>query len=96
MSFALATLLWAGCQKDEFVERTGYVVWTDEFIDGGCGWLISFHKDIQYQPRNMPDNFKVDSLQVRVVYKDLKNRPDCLNLTDVDGQIYVHKIEPTL
>ncbi len=94
----LVTMLIAitGCKKDPFVVRTGYVVWSGEFIDGGCGWLINFNPDLQYQPRNMPENFEVDSLLVVVTYRDLKDRPDCLNRSDVDGQIYVHKIETPL
>jgi hypothetical protein len=85
-----------GCKKENFSERVGFVVWSGEYIDGGCGWLISFHTDLQYQPWNLPDALKVDSVPVRVIYKDLKKRPDCLNRTDVDGQIYIHKIENVL
>jgi hypothetical protein len=97
-SLAIASMLLvsSGCKKEPFLVDTGYVVWTGEFIDGGCGWLVSFPPDIQYQPRNMPDSYLVDSLPVVVTYRDLKNRPDCLNRTDVDGQIYVHKIESPL
>jgi hypothetical protein len=96
LAFASLLLVPSGCTKEPFSVSTGYVVWTGEFIDGGCGWLISFPPDIQYQPRNMPDAYLVDSLPVVVTYRDLKNRPDCLNRTDVDGQIYVHKIESPL
>ncbi len=85
-----------GCKKEDFTERTGFVVWTGEFVDGGCGWLISFHTDLNYQPWNLPDSYKVDSLPVTITYKDLEKRPDCLNRTDVDGQIYIHKIESPL
>ena len=85
-----------GCKKENFTERTGFVVWTGEFIDGGCGWIVSFHTDINYQPWNLPDQYKVDSMPVVVTYKDMKKRPDCLNRTDIDGQIYIHKIESPL
>ncbi len=100
-NLALVTLITmmiaiTGCKKEPFTVRTGYVVWSGDFIDGGCGWLINFHADLQYQPRNMPESFEVDSLPVIVTYRDLKNRPDCLNRSDVDGQIYVHKIERPL
>ena len=92
-AFVAILIAISGCKKDPFTVRTGYVVWTGEFVDGGCGWIISFQADLQYQPRNMPATFEVDSLLVKVTYKDLKNRPDCLNRSDVDGQIYIHKIE---
>ncbi len=96
LALLITALFSSGCQKDSFTTRTGYVVWSGEFIDGGCGWLLSFAPDLQYQPRNLPDGYKIDSLLVEVTYKDLKNRPDCLNRTDVDGQIYIHKIERPL
>ncbi|CAN5135417.1 hypothetical protein BH09BAC1_BH09BAC1_01000 [soil metagenome] len=92
----MVTMAATGCKKEDYSERTGFVIWSGEFIDGGCGWLLSFPVDMQYQPWNLPDDFKVDSLPVHVTYKDLKKRPDCLNLPDVDGQIYVHKIERVL
>lgn len=96
LAFVAMLLAVSGCKKEPFTVRTGYVVWSGDFVDGGCGWLISFHADLQYQPRNMPTDFEVDSLPVIVTYRDLKDRPDCLNRTDVDGQIYVHKIERAL
>lgn len=86
----------AGCKKENFTVDTGFVIWTGEFIDGGCGWTVSFHPDLYYQPWNLPDSYKVDSLPVVVTYKDLKKRPDCMNRTDIDGQIYIHKIESPL
>lgn len=96
LAITVAVLAAAGCKKEPFSERTGFVVWTGEYIDGGCGWLLSFPPDLQYQPRNLPDTYKVDSLPVTVIYRDLKNRPDCANLTDIDGQVYVHKVESPL
>ena len=83
----------AGCKKEEFTTRTGYIINSGEFVDGGCGWILSVSAELQYQPNNLPLQYQQDSLAVLVTYKDLNSRPDCPSPANIEDKIYIHKIE---
>lgn len=82
----------AGCDKEELLQATGMVVYYGDFASGGCGWVIEIGAEA-FETQNLPDALLVDSLPVDITYKVLQNAPDCRNRTDVNGIIYVHKVE---
>lgn len=93
LAFLLAAVMGTSCNKTDFEESNAVIAYYGDFDQGGCGWVIEI--DLKaYQGRNLPDAFKSDQLPVKITYRILENLPDCLNRTDVDGMIYLHKVEP--
>ena len=92
LGLIIAGISFTSCEKTEFIENTGMVTYYGDFATGGCGWVIEIGTKA-YQMQNIPDAYLVDSLPVQLTYRVLEGAPDCLNRTDVNGIIYVHKIE---
>ncbi|MBS7565198.1 hypothetical protein KHS38_12365 [Mucilaginibacter sp. Bleaf8] len=65
------------CKKDNCEEKHKYdnAETTATIIDtgspalDGCGWLIKIG-DTTYAPDNLPENFQLDNIQVKITYKE--------------------------
>lgn len=87
-----SVLLSPSCKKTELETGLGTVAYYGDFDQGGCGWVIEIGTQA-FQGQNIPADFLVDQLTVELTYRPLKGTPDCVLNTDVNGKIYVHKIE---
>ncbi len=83
-------LLFAGCAKNEYVQKNGIVRYTGPFADGGCDYIIQFPL-IAFQPQNLPSEFRGDSIPISINYRRLNDAPICTS-SDIEGTIYIHKI----
>ena len=82
-----------GCKKSEFDTSLGTVAYYGDYDQGGCGWVIEIGTQA-FEGQNIPADYLVDQLPVKLTYKPIQGTPDCVLNTDVNGKIYVHKIEP--
>jgi len=57
---------------------------TGDIAADGCGWQIKI-ADSAYSPKNLGDQFKVDSLKVRIAYHKLKTRFYCSQIANNPG-----------
>lgn len=63
----------------------------DPAVDG-CGWIIETPTQ-SYSPINLPDNFKVDSLNVMLEYVVLDSWASCGLLADAYSEIEIINIQ---
>jgi hypothetical protein len=57
----------------------------------GCSWVIEID-GVDYKPTFLQDQFKIDSLEVRLTHEDLKERTNCGLLPDAIDQIKILEI----
>ena len=69
------------------MEASGVVRNTEEVMRNGCGFMLEIGKR-NYHPLRLPDEFKVDSLEVKVRYWRLNSQFSCglkpFNLPEID------------
>ena len=70
--------------EDAFIRFYG-----DPALDG-CGWVVDVSSTI-YMPNNLPTEFYVDSLKVRIKYKEL-DRVNCGLLKDAHPGMSIEEI----
>ena len=81
----------SACEKEgEFVNAV-ILDGGDPALDG-CGWLIEI-SSVSYKPQNLPDIFKVDSMEVEIKYNKLNTKADCGFAQDVFDEISLDEIK---
>ena len=69
------------------MEASGVVKNTGEAVTNGCGFILQIGKR-DYHPLRLPDEFKVDKLEVKVRYWRLNSQYSCglkpINLPEID------------
>ena len=93
--FLSFVVYFTSCIKDEYVQKEGYVIYTDTYDNGGCGFVIQF-PEIALQPQNLPSEYEIDSLHITINYERIQNVPYCSHASNIEGVIYIHKIVPIL
>jgi hypothetical protein len=58
----------------------------------GCGWLIEISSET-FSPINLPDEFKVDGMEVEIKYERLDSMADCGLSQDVYYEINLTEIQ---
>src|SRR5690349_14303586 len=68
-AFSLVAILLSGCKEDRISsgKNDGIVSWKGLVAADGCDWLIEIGNDL-YHPDNLPEDFKVDGLKVKINY----------------------------
>jgi hypothetical protein len=89
--FSLLLVFVASCKKDKYVTADAIV----KDISGDCGFII-YVDFYAYQPRNLPDSLKIDSLQVEITYKLLERAPECYGTVPVEDMLHIQHIKRKL
>ena len=79
ITFCIVILATWTCKKERIfpIERNGIVYWTGSTQVDGCDWVILIDNE-SYHPENLSNDFKIDSLQVKVKYRLLSKKKDFL------------------
>ncbi len=84
ITLAFTVLLFAGCTKQNDTELNAAVGATVEFMGSpqqdGLGWVLMIDGKVEI-PTNLPEEFKVQSLAVLVVYKRADRTFPCRCIT---------------
>jgi hypothetical protein len=84
----------SSCNKTpspQFSENAIIRYYGDPALDG-CGWVLEF-SDHNYKAINLPENFKIDSLEVHVEYNLLESWASCGLLADAYAEIDILNIQ---
>jgi hypothetical protein len=86
-------ITFSGCSKDELLTSDGFVVKTDSFAAGGCGYVLLLSTGY-YEPNNLPSSFETNQpqLPVSVTYRVLQRTENCPT-GDYEGLIHLNRIE---
>jgi hypothetical protein len=86
-----AIVFFASCKKDKYTTADALV----KDISGDCGFII-YVDFYAYQPRNLPDSMKVDSLPVVITYKLLERAPECFGTVPIEDMMHIQTIKRKL
>lgn len=81
----------SACSKNDYITADALV----KNIQGDCGFVIYVDYYI-YQPRNLPDSLKVDSLPITLTYLLLHRAPECYGTVPVEDMIHIQHIRRKL
>lgn len=79
------------CKKEENFASAIIKNFGDPAVDG-CGWVIEISSTI-YKPKNLPSEFKIDNLNVKIIYDKLTSKADCGLAIDLYHEIYIKEIQ---
>jgi hypothetical protein len=88
--FIVPLVLLQSCKKNaatmtiRIAGEDAIILNTGDIAADGCGWQIKI-ADSYYSPKNLADQFKVDSLKVRIDYHELKTRFYCSQIANNPG-----------
>jgi len=85
---SLLLIFLPSCKKDKYITADAIV----KDISGDCGFII-YVDYYAYQPRNLPDSLKIDSLEVTLTYKLLERAPECYGNVPIEDMMHIQNIE---
>jgi hypothetical protein len=88
---SILLLFFSYCKKETYYTKDAIV----KDIQGDCGHVIYVDYYI-YQPRNLPDSLKIDSLRVTLTFKLLERAPECYGNVPVEDMIHIQHIRRKL
>lgn len=92
-SLVLVLIVFSSCDKEpESIGPESAVIhdYGDPAVDG-CGWVIETSNN-EYKAINLPENFKVDNLEVQIEYVILESWASCGLLADAYSEIDIINI----
>lgn len=87
----IIVLFFSSCKKDNYITADALI----KNINGDCGYVIYVDFNA-FQPRNLPDSMKVDSLPVTISYKLLDETPECFGDLPVKDIMHLQTIKRKL
>lgn len=87
----LMLFILSACKKDEYITADALI----KNINGDCGFVVYVDFNA-FQPRNLPDSMKVDSLTVTIAYKLLDETPECFGDLPVKDIMHLQTIKRKL
>jgi len=84
-------VLFASCKKEKYITTDALI----KNINGDCGYVVYVDFNA-FQPRNLPDSMKVDSLPVTISYKLLDETPECFGDLPVKNIMHLQTIKRKL
>ncbi len=89
--FALLMIMTlSSCNKEDNFESAVVRDFGDPAVDG-CGWVVDI-SSIIYKPKNLPTEFEVDNLEVKMKYDKLDSKTNCGFALDVYDEIHIKEI----
>lgn len=89
--FALLMIITlSSCIKEDDFESAVIRDFGDPAVDG-CGWVVDI-SSIIYKPKNLPTEFEVDNLEVKMKYDILDSKANCGFAHDVYDEIHIKDI----
>jgi hypothetical protein len=89
--FLVFFLSMAACKKESKLLIASVRDGGDPAVDG-CGWLMDISSET-YKPENLPEEFKVDGMDVQIKYEKLDSMADCGFSQDVYDVIHLDEIK---
>ena len=87
----ICLLAFSACKKeDEFLYATIHD--GGEIELDGCGWLIETSAET-FKPQNLPDEFKIDGMEVKIKYDRLNSKSGCGFVQELYFEIYLTEIQ---
>ena len=84
-TFACLALTISSCKKDDTTADAIILDYGDPAADG-CGWFIKIAgSDSTYNPKNLPEMYKMNNLKVHISFRKLKTRFYCSQISNDPG-----------
>ncbi len=83
--------LFSACKKEEELEN-GIVKDFGSVSLDGCGWAVEILSNI-YKPIELPIEYQVNNLNVKIKYTILNSKTNCGWAQDVYDEIEIHEIK---
>ena len=94
--FALITIITisscteeVSCEEDCF--ENAIIRDFGNLVVDGCGWVVDISSKI-YKPENLPSEFEIDELEVKIKYDTLSSKANCGFVVDFLDEIYINEI----